>query len=679
MGRGLAFQAVGKSRLRSAQHSWNEIPAIAQRLTPQTQNLPQRKPGTCTCDGGCPHCAQPQSLRTNLAISQPGDGLEREADLLAETVMRMPDSVVAAVRRSTEPPLVQRLCAECDEELHRKAGPGPERVGEGFKHPSSGGRPLSDFERRFFEPRFGRDLSNVRVHEGRQAAEAASSVNALAYALQNDIVFGEGQYLPSTSSGRALLAHELTHVVQQGASQHLGTVAAVAPMIQRAPVVEDEALCAGTAFPPAPVWFTDPLLVRIRIDEALMAFGSVGEPVALVQQALVAWGCDEGLGHLLPQFGVDGIFGNETRAAVKTFQTQQSIDDDGIVGPITMGELDRFVLGGVWECPSGTTASAFVSESQPLQTVCLPLGIPPIPLGKGCPTPSKSGITGSHVAEDPFSGRSLTRYGVEEKVNLSFDTERPELKALPTEKRATFFGGGRWVKKSGPGSVNLTIPDDLNAGKGTFTADENSGKVELELQVEVGPCKGSAVAEVQFEIVRPDGVNMTEVPGTAPNFGGFGKPTITKQVWGAGFLASVFIDPKDVSFKDVDFGEGKGTIQVTPVPSFLDPFDGDEHQPGAVAPGGKGNKTTGTPVLSPGDQVVLSQPTEFRDGQTCGNSDLLWPIEWRFSVGGSAPDKFATATVHATSDVNCDATVEKAGAGPFCRRLDDTDCTVKKP
>jgi peptidoglycan hydrolase-like protein with peptidoglycan-binding domain len=455
MGKGIAFQTVEKSSVRSAQHSWSETPTITQRFPRESQNLLQRKPGTCVCGGGCPRCAKTQSLRTNLTISQPGDGLEREADLLAETVMRMPDSAVAAVRRSSEPPLVQRLCAECDEELHRKAGPGPERVGEGFKHPSSGGRPLSDFERRFFEPRFGQDLSNVRVHEGRQAAEAASSVNALAYALQNDIVFGEGQYLPSTSSGRALLAHELTHVVQQGASQHLGTVAAVAPMIQRAPVVEDEALCAGTAFPPAPVWFTDPLLVRIRIDEALMAFGSVGEPVALVQQALVAWGCDESLGQLLPQFGVDGIFGNETRAAVKTFQTQQSIDDDGIVGPITMGELDRFVLGGVLECPSGTTASAFVSESQPLQTVCLPLGIPPIPLDKGCPTPSKSRIIGIHVAEDPFSGRSLTRYGVGEKVNLSFDTERPELKALPTEERATFFGGGRWVKKNGSGKCEF--------------------------------------------------------------------------------------------------------------------------------------------------------------------------------------------------------------------------------
>jgi len=118
----------------------------------------------------------------------------------------------------------------------------------------------------------------------------------------------------------------------------------------------DDALCEGAEFPPAAVWFSDPMLARIRADKALMRFGSNGEPVALVQQAVVAWGCDEGLGHLLPKFGVDGLFRSETRAAVKTFQGRQGIKDDGIVGPITMAELDRFIPGGLPPCPSGTEA-----------------------------------------------------------------------------------------------------------------------------------------------------------------------------------------------------------------------------------------------------------------------------------------------------------------------------------
>lgn len=125
----------------------------------------------------------------------------------------MPDPTVGT------PPRIQRMCHECEEELHRKSGPGPERVGEGFKHPSSNGRPLPDSERRFFESRLGRDLSPVQIHTGPQASEAARSVNALAYTMRNDIVFTEGQYRPGTEGGRRLLAHELTHVIQQDGSR----------------------------------------------------------------------------------------------------------------------------------------------------------------------------------------------------------------------------------------------------------------------------------------------------------------------------------------------------------------------------------------------------------------------------------------------------------------------------
>jgi hypothetical protein len=70
----------------------------------------------------------------------------------------------------------------------------------------------------FFEPRFGRDLSHVRVHSGAPAAESAAAVNALAYTRGNHIVFGSGQYAPASIFGRRLLGHELTHTVQQSAS-----------------------------------------------------------------------------------------------------------------------------------------------------------------------------------------------------------------------------------------------------------------------------------------------------------------------------------------------------------------------------------------------------------------------------------------------------------------------------
>jgi hypothetical protein len=78
---------------------------------------------------------------------------------------------------------------------------------------------LPESTRAFFEPRFGADFSQVRVHTDSNAAESARGVNALAYTLGRDVVFGAGSYAPGTTGGNRLLAHELTHVVQQGHSR----------------------------------------------------------------------------------------------------------------------------------------------------------------------------------------------------------------------------------------------------------------------------------------------------------------------------------------------------------------------------------------------------------------------------------------------------------------------------
>ena len=86
--------------------------------------------------------------------------------------------------------------------------PGADAVG-------SGGRPLESGVRASMEQRFGRDFGDVRIHNDRSAALSARSMNALAFTTGNDIVFGDGQYAPATDKGGRLLAHELTHVVQQ--------------------------------------------------------------------------------------------------------------------------------------------------------------------------------------------------------------------------------------------------------------------------------------------------------------------------------------------------------------------------------------------------------------------------------------------------------------------------------
>jgi hypothetical protein len=82
---------------------------------------------------------------------------------------------------------------------------------------AGGGQPLSASARAFFESRFGHVFDHVRVHSDARAAESARALNALAYTVGHHIVFASGQYAPETMAGRRLLAHELTHVLQQNA------------------------------------------------------------------------------------------------------------------------------------------------------------------------------------------------------------------------------------------------------------------------------------------------------------------------------------------------------------------------------------------------------------------------------------------------------------------------------
>lgn len=98
-----------------------------------------------------------------------------------------------------------------------RASPVPRRLGAShlghvLRSPS---QPLDGAVRQEMEPRFGRDLSGVRVHTDERAAESARAVGAAAYTVGNDVVFGRGRYNPQSAAGRELIAHELTHVVQQ--------------------------------------------------------------------------------------------------------------------------------------------------------------------------------------------------------------------------------------------------------------------------------------------------------------------------------------------------------------------------------------------------------------------------------------------------------------------------------
>lgn len=183
-------------------------------------------------------------IQPKLTINQPDDEYEKEADEVADRIMRMPGPSVnedAFFKPAVSP--IQRKCAHCEEEerqqgIQRKESDNSEAVAsslaENYINSLSGGRNLSKNEKSFFEPRMGYDFSNVKVHTETDAARSAQSINAFAYTTGNHIVFNNGQYAPESDSGKKLLAHELTHVVQQ----NNGLQNSVYPKhIQRAPTI----------------------------------------------------------------------------------------------------------------------------------------------------------------------------------------------------------------------------------------------------------------------------------------------------------------------------------------------------------------------------------------------------------------------------------------------------------
>ena len=204
----------------------------AAKPVPSERGLPRRP----SAAGQTSLAASNHGLQTKLRVGAVNDPLEHEADRVADAVVSgAPLPAVGAASAG-----VQAKCAECeaegetiqreaieeqDETIQTKAeAGGPAKAGaeQAAAAVASGGTPLSADARAYFEPRFGRDLSDVRVHASGTATQAARGINALAYTLGRNVAFASGEYAPGTHAGRHLIAHELAHVVQQS-----GTIAPV--------------------------------------------------------------------------------------------------------------------------------------------------------------------------------------------------------------------------------------------------------------------------------------------------------------------------------------------------------------------------------------------------------------------------------------------------------------------
>jgi hypothetical protein len=256
------LRETGRSRLRDRVYSpARRAPARYGASTDRDRAVAPQLSSACVCDGGCPRCSGDVAFQAKLEIGLPGDKYEQEADRVADQVMRIPAPTVqrkpgfpSAVGPSCGDesaeeeliqqsplagqitPLVQRQSEEEDEEeepiqLRRSDGKASQvspNLQERIRS-LGGGQPLQHSLRTFYEPRFGRDLSHVRVHTDAEASGIAETMNAKAFTIGRDVVFGAGQYAPGSVTGKKLLAHELTHVVQQGD----GALISTSPRIQR--------------------------------------------------------------------------------------------------------------------------------------------------------------------------------------------------------------------------------------------------------------------------------------------------------------------------------------------------------------------------------------------------------------------------------------------------------------
>ncbi len=329
----------------------------------------------------------PLVVQPKLIVGPPGDKYEQEADRVADRIMRMPEPGGIRQEVTEEEELVQ------PKRIASRDGSLTDALPTGLEAVRSGGQPLPAEARAFFEPRFGYSFESVRVHTGAAAEDAAARIGARAFTLDSSVAFGRGEYGPDTAAGKTLLAHELTHVVQQaGGRQRIQRQVQIDPFVASAtptvgldpdmttaflaglgpgglrvnagvtrfsfngtPYTSADTIAQDLNLPllserdlrtiPKPN-LRDPKLARVWSDNALVKKGQEATAVRLVQQALQAWGRGKVVPKdPLPIFGADAIFGDETFTAVRMAQTEWAgagapLKSDGLVGPLTLGALE---------------------------------------------------------------------------------------------------------------------------------------------------------------------------------------------------------------------------------------------------------------------------------------------------------------------------------------------------
>ncbi|EJL64882.1 eCIS core domain-containing protein [Flavobacterium sp. CF136] len=251
------------------------------------------------------------------------------------------DKKVQKKEEKEEEKPVQKKCADCEKEdtvqkKDKEEEKAVQKKGlnseteiqdnelEGKLDSSKGyGTGLDKKTKREMESGFGSDFSNVKIHTDANAIQMSQELGAQAFTNGNDVYFNQGKYNPESNEGKHLLAHELTHTVQQtGGTQKTGK-------IQKSSIENTQSEDLE-----APRFQKEYRLEQAHDDLDYIGVGSKGASVQKLQSGLMD------LGYQLPKFGADADFGSETKQAVLNFQSDNNLSYDGVVGVQTMGHLD---------------------------------------------------------------------------------------------------------------------------------------------------------------------------------------------------------------------------------------------------------------------------------------------------------------------------------------------------
>ena len=205
-------ESVGSLRTLQRNLGNSHLQAIAPTITPMAKDAEGLRLQRA-CGNSCAKGDDKQILQPKLVVGSPYDVYEQEADRVADQVMRMAEPSIQRQTQSEEKgkeEIIQRkeviretpeVSPEVESQIHSREG---------------GGQPLPEGSRNFFEPRFGVDFGNVRIHIDTVADQLNRTLKARAFTTGRSIFFRQGEFNPDSHSGGELLAHELTHVLQQG-------------------------------------------------------------------------------------------------------------------------------------------------------------------------------------------------------------------------------------------------------------------------------------------------------------------------------------------------------------------------------------------------------------------------------------------------------------------------------